>query len=118
VTVPRSYVGLRNEEWNEIEIVLDANIMRTYLNDGGHNDDYLDPDVYGPPVLYWYKTVRDPKEPGGAKLVPNLIHNSSGAGSDVLAMDLNGDGIMDIVTATKRGLYIFWGKADAPTPAK
>jgi Domain of Unknown Function (DUF1080)/FG-GAP-like repeat len=83
-----------------------------------HNDDYLDPDVYGPPVLYWYKTVRDPKEPGGAKLVPNLIHNSSGAGSDVLAMDLNGDGILDIVTATKRGLYIFWGKADAPTNSR
>src|SRR5580698_10291291 len=30
MTVPRSYVGLRNGEWNEIEIVLDANIMRTY----------------------------------------------------------------------------------------
>ena len=26
VTVPRSYVGLRNGEWNEIEIILDANI--------------------------------------------------------------------------------------------
>jgi hypothetical protein len=25
---------------------------------------------------------------------------------------LNGDGIMDIVTATKRGLYIFWGTPD------
>ena len=75
-----------------------------------HNDDFLDPDVYGPPYLYWYKTVRDPKAPGGAKLVPELVHNSSGAGSDVLATDLNGDGIIDIVTATKRGLYIFWGQ--------
>jgi hypothetical protein len=75
-----------------------------------HNDDFLDPDVYGPPYLYWYKTVRDPQAPGGAKLVPELVHNSSGAGSDVLATDLNGDGVMDIVTATKRGLYIFWGQ--------
>jgi Domain of Unknown Function (DUF1080)/FG-GAP-like repeat len=74
-----------------------------------HNDDFMDPDVYGPPVLYWYKTVRDPKAPGGARLEPELIHNSSGAGSDVLATDLNGDGRIDIVTATKRGLYIFWG---------
>jgi Domain of Unknown Function (DUF1080)/FG-GAP-like repeat len=74
-----------------------------------HNDDFLDPDVYGPPYLYWYKTVRDSHEPGGAKLVPELVHNSSGAGSDVLATDLNGDGDIDIVTATKRGLYIFWG---------
>jgi Domain of Unknown Function (DUF1080)/FG-GAP-like repeat len=83
-----------------------------------HNDDFLDPDVYGAPVLYWYKTVRDPKAPGGAKLVPNLIHNSSGAGSDVLALDLNGDGVLDIVTATKRGLYIFWGKPDASNGSK
>ena len=31
-----------------------------------HRDDYLDPDPYGPAVLYWYKTVRNPKAPGGA----------------------------------------------------
>jgi hypothetical protein len=74
-----------------------------------HLDDLLDPDPYGPPFLYWYKTVRDANAPGGAKLVPHLIHNSSGAGDNVLPVDLNGDGIMDIVTATKRGLYIFWG---------
>ena len=80
-----------------------------------HKDDYLDPDVYGPPYLYWYKTVRDPSAPGGAKLVPELIHNSSGAGDNLLATDLNGDGVMDIVAATKRGLYIFWGQ---PAPAK
>ena len=48
------------------------------------SDDLLDPDAYGPPVLYWYKTVRDPSAPGGAKLVPHLIHNSSGAGDNVL----------------------------------
>jgi len=83
-----------------------------------HNDDFLDPDVYGPAVLYWYKTVRDPKAPGGAKLVPHLIHNSSGAGSDVLATDLNGDGIVDIVSATKRGLYIFWNEQNAGTNDK
>jgi hypothetical protein len=78
-----------------------------------HNDDLLDPDVYGAADLYWYKTVRDHNAPGGAKLVPELIHNSSGAGSDVLTMDLNGDGTIDIVSATKRGLYIFWGQPAA-----
>jgi hypothetical protein len=80
-----------------------------------HKDDYLDPDVYGPPYLYWYKTVRDATAPGGARLVPELIHNSSGAGDNLLATDLNGDGIVDIVAATKRGLYIFWGQ---PAPPK
>ena len=75
-----------------------------------HKDDLLDPDAYSPPYLYWYKTVRDAKAPGGARFVPELIDNSSGAGDDLLAIDLNGDGILDIVSATKRGLYIYWGK--------
>ena len=78
-----------------------------------HKDDYLDPDPYGPPVLYWYRTVRNPKAPGGAEFIPELIHNRSGAGSDILAVDLNKDGAMDIVTATKLGTFIFWGKPSA-----
>jgi hypothetical protein len=75
-----------------------------------HRDDYLDPDPYGAPVLYVYKTVRNPKAPGGAEFVPELVHNRSGVGSDALAVDLNKDGIVDIVSATKLGTFIFWGK--------
>jgi hypothetical protein len=74
-----------------------------------HLDDYYDPDPYGPAVLYWYRTVRDSKAPGGARFVPQLIHNRSGVGSDVLAVDLNGDGAIDIVTSVRSGTYIFWG---------
>jgi hypothetical protein len=73
-----------------------------------HRDDYLDPDPYGPAVLYWYKTVRNPKAPGGAEFVPELIHNRSGTGSDVYPIDLNKDGRLDIVTATRFGTFIFW----------
>lgn len=83
-----------------------------------HKDDFLDPDVYGPPLLYWYKTVRDPKAEGGARLVPELIHNNSGAGDNLLTVDLNGDGAIDIVSATKRGLFIFWGQPKQTTAAK
>ena len=78
-----------------------------------HRDDFLDPDPYGPAVLYYYKTVRNPKVPGGAEFVPELIHNHSGVGSDVLAVDLNKDGAMDIVSATRFGTFIFWGKPSA-----
>ena len=78
-----------------------------------HADTYLDPDPNGAPVLYWYRTVRNPKAPGGAEFVPELIHNRSGAGSDLLAVDLNGDGAMDIITSTGRGTFIFWGKPRA-----
>jgi hypothetical protein len=77
-----------------------------------HLDDFYDPDPYGPAVLYWYQTVRNPKAPGGAELVPHLIHNRSGAGSDILATDLNGDGRTDVVVATRSGTYIFWGEAN------
>jgi Domain of Unknown Function (DUF1080)/FG-GAP-like repeat len=73
-----------------------------------HRDDYLDPDPYGPAVLYWYKTVRNPKAPGGAEFVPELIHNRSGTGSDVSPVDLNKDGRLDLVTATRFGTFIFW----------
>ena len=75
-----------------------------------HQESYIDPDPYGPAVLYWFRTVRNPKAPGGAEFIPELIHNRSGAGSTLLAVDLNKDGAMDIVTSTNRGTFIFWGK--------
>jgi len=78
-----------------------------------HQESYVDPDPYGPAVLYWFRTVRDSKAPGGAKFVPELIHNFSGAGSTVLAVDLNKDGAPDVVTSTNRGTFIFWNKTGA-----
>jgi hypothetical protein len=75
-----------------------------------HSDSYVDPEPYAPAVLYWYRTVRNPKAPGGAEFVPELIHNHSGTGSDVLPVDLNRDGRLDVVTATRFGTFIFWGQ--------
>lgn len=82
-----------------------------------HLDTFLDPDPYGPPVTYVYKTVRDAKAPGGARFVPELVHNRSGVGSDVLATDLNKDGAVDIVTATNRGVFIYWNTPKAGAKA-
>ena len=76
-----------------------------------HLESYTDPDPYGPGVLYWFRTVRNSKAPGRAEFKPELIHNRSGVGSTVLAVDLNKDGAMDIVTSTNRGTFIFWGKS-------
>jgi hypothetical protein len=75
-----------------------------------HLDSYFDPDPYGPAVLYAYITVRDKKAPGGARFVPELIHNRSGAGSDVAAADLNNDGAIDIIASADRGTFIFWNQ--------
>jgi hypothetical protein len=83
-----------------------------------HLDDYTDPDPYGAPMLYVFRTVRNAKAPGGAELVPELVHNRSGAGNALTAIDINKDGFMDIIAATDRGLFVFWGKARGAAPAK
>ncbi|QEE29198.1 DUF1080 domain-containing protein [Terriglobus albidus] len=74
-----------------------------------HLDTNIDPDPRGAPVLYWYKTVRNPKAAGGAELVPELIDTHSGVGSDVLAVDLNHDGAIDVITSTRFGTFVYWG---------
>jgi hypothetical protein len=82
-----------------------------------HEESYNDPDPFGPGALYWFRTVRNPKAPGGAEFKPDMIHNRSGVGSTVLAVDLNKDGAMDVVTSTIRGTVIFWGKPPAKKAA-
>jgi hypothetical protein len=73
-----------------------------------HLFDYGDPDPFGPAVLYVYKTVRNPKAPGGAEFVPTLVHNFSGVGSNFAVADLNGDGTPDIVTSGIYGTFVFF----------
>jgi hypothetical protein len=75
-----------------------------------HLDTWIDPDPYGAPVLYVYRTVRNPKAPGGAEFVPELVHNRSGMGSLAAVADLNKDGAPEIITSTKRGTFIFWNQ--------
>ena len=48
-----------------------------------HLENYNGPDPYGPAVIYIYRTVRNPKAPGGAEFVPELVHNRSGVGLGV-----------------------------------
>jgi hypothetical protein len=67
-------------------------------------------DPYGPAVLYIYRTVRNPKAPGGAEFVPELVHNRSGVGSAFEVMDLNKDGKPDIAVATAFGTHVFLSK--------
>ena len=71
-------------------------------------DTWQDPDAYGTPVLYVYRTVRDKKAPGGARFVPELISNRSGIGSNVALVDLNGDKKPEILVSARRGTFLFW----------
>ena len=81
-----------------------------------HLDTFIDPDPHGAPVLYVYRAVRNPKAPGGAEFVPELIHNRSGVGSHLSVVDLNRDGAPEIITSTKRGTFIFWNNWKAAKP--
>ena len=82
-----------------------------------HLESHLDPDPYGPAVLYVYRTVRNPNADGGAEFVPELIHNRSGVGSQFAVSDLNGDGAPDVIISCVKGTLIFWNQMRTPAQA-
>jgi len=55
-------------------------------------------------VLYWFKLVRG--ENKSVDFVPYLIDDNSGIGTQVVAGDINGDGMPDIVVGNKRGTFV------------
>ncbi len=84
----------------------------------GHFDAFNDPDTHGEPVLYWWQLVRKPG--GNVDWIPHLIDNHSGGGTNITAVDLNGDGRADVLTATRKGVFIFFsgaGKGNGTTTA-
>lgn len=64
-----------------------------------------DPEPGAAPVLYWWKLVRGPNQ--SAEFVPMRIDDLSGVGTQVVARDINGDSLPDIVVGNKRGAFVF-----------
>ena len=64
-----------------------------------------DPDRNDAAVLYWFKLVRNADKT--VDYIPYLIDNQSGVGTQVVARDLNGDALPDIVVGNKRGTFVF-----------
>jgi hypothetical protein len=62
----------------------------------------IEPDAA--PVLYWFQLVRTN---GQAKFLPRLIDENSGVGVQLTVVDVNGDDRPDILTASKRGSFLF-----------
>lgn len=58
-----------------------------------------------PAVLYWFKLVRNKDK--AAEFIPYLIDNDSGVGTQVIAGDINGDKMPDIIVGNKKGAFVF-----------
>jgi putative membrane-bound dehydrogenase-like protein len=57
------------------------------------------------PLVVWFRNVKS-DQPGGLEFVPNVIHETSGVGVEVVTTDINGDGLVDVLTGNKRGLTV------------
>jgi hypothetical protein len=55
-------------------------------------------------VLYWFKLVRGPDK--SVDWLPFQIDDNSGVGTQVVAGDINRDGLTDVVVGNKRGTFV------------
>ena len=62
------------------------------------------------PVVYWFQYTRD--DEGNVRFVPHLIDDESGVGVQIQAVDVNGDGRTDVLTASKLGSFLFLNLGD------
>jgi len=63
-----------------------------------------DVEADAPAVLYWFELRRD--KTAGVQFIPHKIDDDSGVGTQVIAKDLNGDGVPDIIVANKKGVFL------------
>jgi len=64
-----------------------------------------DAEPNAPAVLYWFQTVRRPDK--SVEFVPHLIDDDSGVGTQVVAADVNGDKLPDVIVGNKKGVFVF-----------
>ena len=121
IPIARPQQGIRDGEWNEIELLLDADILRAFMNDGGGYASVATEEMngYGPIALYVgkdsevrFKNVafkdlaikKDPPEEVGSRFRMQRL-SPFYYGWSAAAADFNRDGKMDIVS----GPFIYYG---------
>jgi len=67
-----------------------------------------DAEPNAPAIICWFELKRDGK--GGATFIPHVIDDNSGVGTQVVAVDLNGDGIPDTIVSNKKGTFVCLSK--------
>ena len=74
-----------------------------------------DPEPGAPAVLYWFQLVRNADK--SVDFIPHLIDVDSGVGTQVLAADVNGDRLLDLIVGNKKGVFVHLHQVrEVPTP--
>ena len=63
-----------------------------------------DAEPNAPAVLYWFQLTRDLDK--NVHYIPHLIDDNSGIGTQVLAADINGDKLPDVIVGNKNGTFV------------
>lgn len=70
-----------------------------------------DPDRNQAAVIYWFRLTRGAE--GAVDFLPHLIDADSGVGTQVVAGDVNRDGLPDIIVGNKKGTFVLLHEAKA-----
>ena len=63
-----------------------------------------EPGSDGPAAIYWFKNTKGAD--GIVKFTPMLIDDDSGIGTQFEVADINGDGLLDVITSNKKGVRV------------
>jgi hypothetical protein len=75
-----------------------------------------DPGSEGPAVLYWFQAKRS--SDGTIQFIPHKLDDDSGVGTQFQIIDIDGDGLPDIVVSNKKGVHVTLQTQLGRTPAR